>query len=401
MNIVDLFRLSFINLKGNRLRTMLTILGVGIGIGAILFLVSLGFGLQKVTVNKIINSSTLTTLDVTTGKSNILKLDDNQVDKISAVSHIQSVSPVISISSQVIYDGTTTDCALNGVDAQYLESEKLNTTGQKEFFNLYSTDNEPSEVIVSTGLLKLFGLDSSQKTMSQELGFNIFLDNDGNQSGEFKKINKQFKIVGIVDNDSVIAYIPVEELKRAGVNNYTSLKAKVDDMANLEKTKIAIEDLGFTVTSVTDMVNQIDSIFKVVQWILAGFGIIALLVASIGMFNTMTIALLERTRDIGIMKAIGARKKDVKKLFIIEASVIGLLGGISGIIMGLILGQFINLLINLLAQKAGGQAVSLFYTPWQFIVGILVFSFLVGIFTGIYPATRASRINPLEALRYE
>lgn len=131
------------------------------------------------------------------------------------------------------------------------------------------------------------------------------------------------------------------------------------------------------------------------------FGIIALLVSAIGMFNTMTIALLERTEEIGIMKSIGASDMTIYIIFVMESTIMGFLGGIFGIVIGSIEGAIFNTLVNLIATHFGGEKVSLFYSPLWFVLTILAFSAFVGFTTGVIPARRAAKTDPLEALRYK
>jgi putative ABC transport system permease protein len=135
--------------------------------------------------------------------------------------------------------------------------------------------------------------------------------------------------------------------------------------------------------------------------VLAIFGGIALSVSAIGMFNTMTVTLLERTAEIGVMRTIGASASDIVVLFVAEASIVGLLGGIVGILIGGGIGEFFNGLLAVAASKFGGQAVSLFAYPFSFLLFITVFSGGVGLLTGLFPARRAAKINPLDAIRYK
>jgi putative ABC transport system permease protein len=128
---------------------------------------------------------------------------------------------------------------------------------------------------------------------------------------------------------------------------------------------------------------------------------VALAVSAIGMFNTMTIALLERTNEIGIMKAIGASNSDIRLLFLVESILIGFFGGLGGLIIGIGGTKVINLFFNVFASRMGGQSMEIFYTPMWFVAFIMIFSTLIGFFTGVYPARRAEKLNPLMALRYK
>jgi ABC-type antimicrobial peptide transport system permease subunit len=163
----------------------------------------------------------------------------------------------------------------------------------------------------------------------------------------------------------------------------------------------ALLSYGLLVSSLSDTVDQANQIFRIVQMILMLFGIIALVVSAIGMFNTMTITLLERTEEIGIMKSIGASDASISAMFFMESAIMGFLGGCMGIFIGWIGGIGFNAIINFVASKFGGQSVSLFYSPLWFMLSILAFSAIVGFFTGLVPARRASKIDPLDALRYK
>jgi putative ABC transport system permease protein len=131
------------------------------------------------------------------------------------------------------------------------------------------------------------------------------------------------------------------------------------------------------------------------------FGFIALVVSAIGMFNTMTITLLERTEEIGIMKSIGASDGNISVMFFMESAIMGFLGGIAGVVIGWLGGQLFNYIINFVATKFGGEEVTLFSTPMALVSVILVSSAFVGLMTGFVPARRASKTDPLDALRYK
>jgi len=169
----------------------------------------------------------------------------------------------------------------------------------------------------------------------------------------------------------------------------------------MEGARNKIIEMGFLVSSLSDTIDQANKIFKVIQIILGLFGLVALTVSAIGMINTMTITLLERTQEIGIMRSIGASRSNIRMLFLIEALLMGFLGGMGGVIMGYLGGELANLGINLLAKNFGGQALNLFYRPLWFIGVIITSSAIVGFITGIYPAYRASKLNPLDALKYK
>ena len=215
-------------------------------------------------------------------------------------------------------------------------------------------------------------------------------------------LDQKFIISGIVEDSSESSgFIPSGWTVGLTPDAYDEVKVKINDQSNLEAVRHAIIEGGFSVLALTDTVDQANKIFSIIQIILALFGIVALTVSAIGMFNTMTIALLERTNEIGTMKAIGASNREIQFLFLTESLAIGFLGGVGGVIIGFGGSYLANFAFNLLAKNLGGQTVQIFYTPIWFIIFILSFSAIIGFITGIYPATRASRLNPLVALRYK
>ncbi|NTU99097.1 FtsX-like permease family protein [Candidatus Falkowbacteria bacterium] len=225
---------------------------------------------------------------------------------------------------------------------------------------------------------------------------------EGSEEMGVVKREEKYKIVGVIDDDSTsYVFVSAKTLSDLNVNSFNQLKVKVDSSQFTDQVRTSIIDQGFIVSSLSDTIDQANKIFSIVQIVLSLFGLVALIVSAIGMFNTMTIALLERINEIGIMRAIGASKVDILVLFLIESLLMGLLGGIMGIIIGYLGGELANMGVNLLAKNFGGQSLNLFYRPLWFIGFILVFSGVVGFLTGVYPARKAAKINPLDALRYK
>jgi ABC-type antimicrobial peptide transport system permease subunit len=146
-----------------------------------------------------------------------------------------------------------------------------------------------------------------------------------------------------------------------------------------------------------DLVNQAQKILNIITIVLGVFGVAALTVSAVGMFNTMIVSFLERTYEVGVMKSLGAMDSDVRNLFLMESAIMGLAGGVSGILLGVAGGQLFNFGLNILAHRLGGESIKLFYTPTWFIVLVLVSSTFIGLFAGFWPARRASGLSPKEA----
>lgn len=384
---------------GNKLRTLLTVLGVSVGIAVIIFLLGLGFGLQRLTIEKIIKSAALTSLDVSAVKNSSLKLDDTMIDKIKTISNIDIISPSISLPGQVNFDATNIDVVINGVDNQYLDMAGLKLATGALFADNSQEDTIP--LVISSTSLDLLNITDYKSVLGKIVDATLYITKEGAASTETKEEKRKFKIVGVSKEDALTGYAPFNQLKAIGVQEYNEIKIKVNTTDNVDKVKEQIINLGLDVTSVSDLISQITKVFKIIQTVLAGFGIIALLIASIGMFNTMTIALLERTRSIGIMKTLGATTLTIKSLFIIEAGFIGLGGGVFGFSIGWAVSFAVSKLLNNLAMRSGADPMQIFYFPIYFVAAIIIFSFFVGLLTGVYPATRAAKLNPLDALRYE
>ena len=159
--------------------------------------------------------------------------------------------------------------------------------------------------------------------------------------------------------------------------------------------------MGYVTRSVADTVDQINSLFATARTVLMLLGMVALSVAALGMFNTLTVSLLERTREVGLMKAMGMKSWEVQELFLTESMLMGFLGGLLGIIVGFITGKLVGMALSFFAIFKGVGYIDISYVPLSFVIVIIFLSLLVGIVTGIYPAKRATKISALNALRYE
>jgi len=405
MHIYDILQLSTRVFKTNKLRTALTILGIGVGIGTILFLVSLGFGLQKTILERITTSDALLSLDVLSESSSVIELNQESLGKIESLPEVTEVSPMASIPAQIEINGLNSGITVNAVKPSYFKLSGIQTE-EGELFK----EGETRKIIISSATLKAFNISDYQEALSQIAALKLYLPKKSKEGEnenlveEVEEINldSDFQITGVIEDSSMsYVYIPFADISHLNLPNFSRVKVKVSHQSERENVRNQIIGMGFTVLALSDTIEEANKIFQAVQVVLSLFGAVALIVSAIGMFNTMTIALLERTQEIGIMKSLGASNKDIWKLFLVEAVLIGFLGGVSGIVIGLAGGKAINFGVNKLASSLGGGAVDLFYTPGEFIITILIFSTVVGFLTGLYPARRAARLNVLDALRYK
>jgi putative ABC transport system permease protein len=183
--------------------------------------------------------------------------------------------------------------------------------------------------------------------------------------------------------------------------SYSTVSVRVKNPKNVEAVEQAIKKLGFNTFSILDATRSLRQFFAILDGFLLIFGSLALAVASIGIVNTLVMAILERRREIGIMKAIGASDGDVKKLFFAEAGAMGVLGGFVGVALGWGIGHVINLGTNIYLKRQSLPPENFWSVPWWLVGAAIVFAFVVSLVSGLYPAARAARLDPVQALRYE
>ncbi len=384
------------NLVTKKLRSFLTILGVVIGIGAIFFLLSLGLGLQGLVTNEIIGNQSVKSVDITSPNSRILKLDKDAADKIDNLPHVDMLGASYSFAGSLKFNNSEVDTIVYGVDTNYQKLTDLTVTEGRLL-----TKDDVNAVFVNKAALQAIGINDVKKVIDQQLHLKIPLEE--HKEGEPDAIEQSFKVVGVIDSGAGSeVFISSVLFDQAGVDQYAQVKLITDDTANISPLRKQIESMGFETTSPVDTIDQINQIFKYFNVVLVGFGAIGMIVAVLGMFNTLTISLLERTREIGLMVALGGRHKDMRILFILEAVLLSLIGSIIGIALAMMAGEAVNFGMNKLASGRGvTDSFDLFATPLWLIFGLIGFMVLVGVVVVLLPARRAERINPIDALRRE
>jgi putative ABC transport system permease protein len=404
MRVQDLAQLSTRMFKTNPLRTWLTILGMGVGTGAVVVLVGLGFGLQQIILEQIVFGDSLLSLGVSSTGAPGLKLTPETVQQFEENEAVVDAAPLARFPALVTYKGLTGNVFIQGVEPAYLRYAGITASYGSAFVEEDLGDTR--SIMLSPATLKLFGIadEEAESFIGEKVSFRLLVPaDDGTDAVNEVIIEKEYEVKGITKEEGVLnVLMMLPELRNyVGIEEYERVQVNVVDNENLPLVEEWLVEQGYRVTALSKTVEQASQIFQGVQIVLATFGGIALLVSAIGMFNTMTVTLLERTKEIGIMRTLGASPNDVKYLFVSESIVVGFLGGISGILMGVILGVAVNVFLNILASQFGGQAVALFAFPLDFLTFIALFSAGVGYLTGIFPARRASTLNPLDAIRYE
>ncbi|HPJ17294.1 MAG TPA: ABC transporter permease [Candidatus Woesebacteria bacterium] len=263
--------------------------------------------------------------------------------------------------------------------------------------------NPVAEAFISSGMLQLWGL-TKDKAVGQVFKVTQIIP-DGlipGISGKIMSEEKDYKVTGVVDDDtSSYFYYQINDARLLGVKNYSQLKLLADNKIEVPEIRKQIETMGLRTSSTLDTVAQIEKLFGTIRLLLGFLGMIALAVAALGMFNTMTVSLLERTREVGVMKAMGMLSDDVKELFLAESMIMGVGGGLFGVLLGWLFGAILSLVLTSISVVKGQGMISVSYVPWFLVVFIMLVSVIVGMLTGWYPSKRARSISALNALRYE
>lgn len=400
MRLLDLIKLSLRMFKARTMRTILTVLGMSVGISAILILVSLGYGLQKTILERITTADSLATLDVSAGEPGSPDLTPDLVSQLEHINGVAEVSPSVQLQAQGKVNNITMDIGAIATTPIFF---RLNGTRAASGQLLSATQSETA--VITTSMANVFGK-TPEEIVGQTFQLAIFPQQNTGDKTAAKITNQQsalktYTIVGIVEGDENTAYVALDTIDTGLFIHYDQLKVKSSSTDIMPGVRDTLTQMKLSVSSLSETIDQANKVFQILQFILMIFGVIALIVSAIGMFNTMTIALLERTEEIGIMKSIGASHRAISLMFIVEATLMGFLGSIGGVLMGYGTGQIFNMLLNFVAQRFGGQAMQLFYSPLWFVSLIILFGSAVGLMTGVLPARKASRIDPLEALRYK
>jgi putative ABC transport system permease protein len=182
---------------------------------------------------------------------------------------------------------------------------------------------------------------------------------------------------------------------------YASLTLRVDRASEVTGVQDAAKQMGFATFSLLDFTQGLRRVFAILDMLLGIFGSLALAVASLGIVNTLVMAILERRREIGVLKALGASDGDIRQLFFAEASVMGIAGGAGGVLLGWGIGRVIQTVTAIYLRRQAIPAENIWLVPWWLVVGAIFFSLVVSLAAGMYPAARAAKLDPVEALRYQ
>lgn len=352
------------------------------------------FGQQRQEKGCVMEKDVLVENEITTG----------QVLGVTSLSATASADRAATVSAERVSTASANIKIVKDEDGkewvEYIQSDdKINETQEVNF-----SGNPAGEAFISSSMLRLLGISQVEEAIGKQFSVNYIVP-DGTVtgiSGRAQSVETNYTIRGVVeDQNSNYYYFHLADAKRLGIKNYSQMTVVVKEKESLADVRKLIETMGFKTSSAADTVLQIETIFGNLRLLLGLLGTIALAVASLGMFNTMTVSLLERTREVGVMKSIGMLSDEVKELFLAESLIMGIGGGTFGVMLGFFAGKLLSLVLTSISVIKGQGTMDMSYLPWFFVLFIIVISFLVGIITGWYPSKRARQISALNALRYE
>lgn len=456
----DLFELAVRNLRQSKLRNGLTTVGISVGVASLVAMLSLGVGLQQLATKRLAGSGMFDTVFVTSKQDfrgfdreedqkdqhpeNAPVLDEAARQQMTKLQYVTEVEPEVRVMGQIFYNGQTHFGFVTGLPMSARENEAFDSL-QGKFFSSSDAD----EVILLNDFAKELNPQNPKSLIGQEVTLrygehqslpaesdasgrpqvgdqNESTNSNGGDDYGFSVVRKtqQLKVVGIIDEEPYGGmrtvsrgriFLPVDLTEKLNMaefsdmrsslrghgKSYMTLTVRVKDPAKVSQVQDAIKNMGFRTFSVLDATKSLRRFFTVLDLFLGIFGSLALAVATLAIINTLVMAVLERRREIGVMKAIGASDGDVKKLFFAEAGAMGFFGGILGIGLGFAIGKAINVGTGIYLRNHQLPAEPVWILPSWLIGAAIAFSIVVSLLAGLYPASRAARLDPVQTLKYE
>jgi putative ABC transport system permease protein len=393
-----LVEIAFKNLFYKKLRTTLTIMAVVIGVGAVVFLLAFGFGLKDLVTRQVVDSNSIRTIDVESAKSQLVKLDQATVEKVKNTSGVEKVAKMYNVAGTTSFNNSNIESVLYGVDQTYLDLSTLKVAaGSPPRFS------DVNQAFVNVSYAKAVGIDKTAEIVGKKLSLSFPLPKKSktNKDDSETKAKLEVNVLGVLETGSgAEVYVPSQIFENAGYVSANQLKVLVDSKANVPKVQSSVETLGLVTNSPLNTLEQINQVFVFLNLLFLAFGGIGLIIAVLGMFNTLTISLLERTKEIGLMITLGARRKDVRRLFMVEAVGLSLIGGICGMGVSYLGSRIIDFVLSGFARGRGVQeSFTIFAFKPTLIMAVLIFSALLGLIVVYLPAKRAADTNPINALK--
>jgi putative ABC transport system permease protein len=458
----DLTELAFRNLREAILRNSLTTLGVAVGVASLVAMLSLGVGLQTLASQRLNKSGLFDAVLVTSKRAmrgmngdgpgprrapakttkpeDAKPLDESARQEFEKLPKVTEVYPQVRFLTEVRFNGASYSTNVLGLP----DSARASGTFDGIIGKAFSSPTAEEAILQSEFAKELSPQPASlvgkemtlryaqrHETSSADVANEKDIDQqmDDMLSGGISIVSrdKKLRIAGIIDTDPSAGiggfgggrvFIPlhvaedlhaaqpndVQEFVRAGGSGkptYMALTVRVKSPKDVLKVEQAIKNLGYNTFSLLDATRSLRLVFTVFDLFLGLFGSLALTVASLGIINTLVMAILERRREIGVLKALGATDRDVRSLFFAEAGAMGFVGGIAGVTLGWLIGAALTWGTTMYLRRQDLPGVKISYVPWWLAAGAIAFAVVVSLLAGLYPAGRAARLNPVEALRYE
>ncbi len=436
MSLKDMLTTAFLNLWRRKMRAFLTVLGMVIGVASIVVMVSLGIGIKQATIESFAGTGSLMTIRVNSwsyvstgnggGSSRQKKLDKKAMAEFKKIAGVDAVMPLVETYGMLKSGRYITDASILGVTKE--QADKFGITLSDGKIPSGSGANVYEIALGAWTLQNFYNPDNGHQAVDKNGKSKITADSRIQLTFDYRAVSNQnqvqpdpapgekviplgdfykLKVVGTMDqgNNDFSYYClmdaaQLEKLAKANkdftnYNNssYQTVLVKCTKIEDVKPVKNAITQMGYGTYSLQDAVEMAEKSTQNVQYLLGAIGGVALLVAAIGIMNTMMMSIFERTKEIGIIKVLGCRIDNIAGLFLIEAAYIGLFGGAMG--MGLSFG--ISALLNVFLASSGMRSI----IPAYLVFGAVGFSIVVALAAGMYPAVRAMKLSPLAAIRNE
>ncbi len=438
MSITDMLSTAFLNLWRRKMRAFLTVLGMVIGVASIVVMVSLGIGIKQATIENFAGTGSLTTIRVNSwsyvsngnggGSSRQKELNKKAVGEFKKIAGVQAVMPLVDTYGMIKSGNFMTDASILGVTPE--QAEEFGITLSEGKMPTAGGSNTYDIVLGAWSLNNFYNPDNGRQAVDKNGNSRITKDSRMQLTFDYRNVYKnqviampssdstqepekplgpmyKLKVTGIMDqNNNDFSYYclmdmtQLEKLAKANKDyvqydssKYNSVLVKCKEIEDVKTVKNAIQDMGYGTYSLQDAVEMAEKSTQNVQYLLGAIGGVALLVAAIGIMNTMMMSIFERTKEIGIIKVLGCRIDNIAGLFLTESAYIGLFGGA----LGLLLSFGVSLLLNQLLASSGLRSI----IPAYLAFGAVGFSIIVALAAGMYPAIRAMKLSPLAAIRNE
>ncbi len=451
MKTYDLVELATRNLRESVLRNSLTTIGIAVGVASLVAMLSLGIGLQHLANLRLEHSGLFDTVVVfprrgmegfgparTASAGPPRALDESARQEIAHLPGVAEAYPEIRVPTEVRYNDKPIRTVVEGLPPSAAQSGAMEgITG-----HFFSKPDAPEAILQSdfakdldANTSKLVGrpltlvyaesislgkpaavsaaptssakapLPSGFSVVRKEASLTIVGVTESQPNAGFERFGRARVFVPLalaekMNPPQVAALLDAPGSGGSGPA-FATVIARVSDIKNIESVENAVKRMGFNTFSLQDATRNLRQFFAVLDLFLGIFGSLALAVASLGIINTLVMAILERRREIGILKALGASDRDVGGLFFAEAGAMGIVGGAAGVALGWTIGHLINFGANVYLQRQNLPPQTIWLVPWWLVAGAIAFSLVVSLLAGLYPAARAARLDPVQTLRYE